>query len=77
MLSTTDVHVYTVNFAGTVDEDFLVSFCPEGTVTTAVNQRTTLTNLRADQSGVIGVIRRLHNLGLTLLELRISDTNLD
>jgi hypothetical protein len=40
----------------------------------AVDPHTTLTNLRADQSGIIGVIRRLHNLGCTLLELRISDT---
>jgi len=69
MFSATDVHVYTLTFAGVLDDDFLTSFCPEGTVATAVDQHTTLTNLRADQSGVIGVIRRLHNLGCTLLYL--------
>lgn len=72
MLSATDVHIYTLTFAGVLDDDFLVSFCPEGTVATAVDQHTTLTNLRADQSGVIGVIRRLHNLGCTLLYLSID-----
>jgi hypothetical protein len=76
MLSTTDIHDYTLVIAGAVDDDFLVSFCPEGTVATAVNHHTTLTNLRADQSGIIGVIRRLHNLGCTLLALRVADTDL-
>jgi hypothetical protein len=77
MFSTTAVHTYTLTFAGAVDEEFLASFCPEGTAATAVNHHITLTNLRADQSGIIGVIRRLHNLGCTLLELRISDTHWD
>lgn len=76
MISTTDAHVYTLTFAGAVDGDFLASFCPEGTVATAVNHHITLTNLRADQSGIIGVIRRLHNLGCTLLALRVADTDL-
>lgn len=68
-LSATDVYTYTLTFAGAVDEDFLASFCPEGTTATAVDHRTTLTHLRTDQAGVIGVIRRLHNLGCTLLYL--------
>jgi hypothetical protein len=74
MFSTSDVHAYILSFAGVMEDDFLASFCPEGTVATVVDDHTTLTNLRADQSGIIGVIRRLHNLGCTLLELRISDT---
>jgi len=69
MFSATDVHTYTLTFAGVLDDDFLTSFCPEGTVATAVDQHTTLTNLCTDQSGIIGVIRRLHNLGCTLISL--------
>lgn len=69
MLPDTDMYIYTLSFTGVLDEDFLASFCPEGTVATAVAHRTTLTNLRADQAGVIGVIRRLHNLGCTLVYL--------
>lgn len=61
--------LHTLIVAGALEDDFLTSFCPEGTAATAVNQRTTLTNLRADQSGIIGVIRRLHNLGCILLFL--------
>jgi hypothetical protein len=76
MFSTTDIHDYTLIVAGEMDDDFLASFCPEGTVATAGNHHTTLTNLRADQSGIIGVIRRLHNLGCTLLALRVADTDL-
>ncbi len=73
MLTTTAVHTYTLTFAGAVDDDFLASFCPEGTVATAVGHHTTLTHLRTDQAGLIGVIRRLHNLSCTLLELQLSD----
>jgi hypothetical protein len=53
-----------------VDDDFITSYCPEGTTLTASGGgMATLDHLRTDQSGIIGVIRQLHNLGCVILQL--------
>ena len=76
MASTSDTRMYTLKFSGALDDDFLASFCPAGTTLTVNKDSVTLANLRTDQSGIIGVIRHLHNLGCVVLEMT-SNPNQD
>jgi len=52
-----------------LDDDFLSSYCPEGTTLTTANGMAVLDHIRTDQSGIIGLIRHLHNLGCVILEI--------
>ncbi|MFP4344413.1 MAG: hypothetical protein ACLFU8_06965 [Anaerolineales bacterium] len=60
---------YQIRLQGQLDEGFVASFCPEGTCLTREGDTTLLTNIVTDQSGIMGLIRHLHNLGCTLLML--------
>jgi hypothetical protein len=64
-----DNRSYTLTFSGTLDDDFLASYCPEGTTLTTANGTAILDDIRTDQSGIIGVIRHLHNLGCVILQV--------
>jgi hypothetical protein len=77
MTFASDICSYTLQFSGTLDDDFLASFCPAGTTLTFHADITTLANLRTDQSGIIGIIRRLHNLGCILLALETEQESYD
>jgi hypothetical protein len=64
-----NLRCYTLKLSGTLEEEFAASYCPDGTVLLRENGTTTLYNIRNDQSGIIGLIRHLHNLGCTILSL--------
>jgi hypothetical protein len=60
---------YQIKLRGYLDEDFAAAYCPPGTQISTENEVTTLGNLQTDQSGIIGLLRHLHGLGCTILEL--------
>lgn len=61
--------IYRLQIKGQLDDDFLPSYCPPGTRLQRQGELTILANLHTDQSGILGLVRRLHNLGCTLLEM--------
>ncbi len=65
----TALHCYQLKLAGSLDEEFVRSFCPPGLTLDHEGDMTILSNILTDQSGVIGLIRRLHNLGCTILAM--------
>ena len=67
-----DMRVYQIRLSGLMDEDFVHAFCPAGTLRTDEGETTLLANIRTDQSGIIGLIRSLHNLGCTILAVTTS-----
>jgi len=52
-----------------VDEEFVAAYCPPGTVLICDGDTSRLTEIRADQAGIVGLLRHLHNLGCTILAL--------
>lgn len=60
---------YRIGIAGQLDDEFVVAFCPAGTEARREHDRTVLERVETDQSGIIGLIRALHNLGCTILYL--------
>jgi hypothetical protein len=72
MAPASDARAYTLQISGTLDADFLASFCPPGTTMTFQEERVILSNLRTDQAGILGIIRSLHNLGCILLSLSVQ-----
>lgn len=76
MTTASDAHVYTLHFSGAPEDEFLGDYCPAGTTLTLGENTFSLSNLCADQAGILGIIRRLHNKGCILLELEISDGEL-
>ncbi len=72
MTTTYETHSYTLRFNGLSDDSFLGDYCPAGTTLTVGENTFTLSNLRADQAGLLGVIRSLHNLGCTLISLSVE-----
>jgi hypothetical protein len=69
MTPVSDTHRYTLRISGTLDADFLASYCPAGATMTFHDDHITLADLLTDQSGIIGIIRQLHNFGSILLAL--------
>ena len=69
MSAISDTRSYTITFSGALDADFLASYCPAGTTLSAANGIVNLDQFRTDQSGIIGLIRQLHNLGCVILEI--------
>ncbi|HRJ40304.1 MAG: hypothetical protein KJZ86_27215 [Caldilineaceae bacterium] len=64
-----EMHYYQMRIAGRLDDEFVTSFCPAGTEATWDADGTRLERIETDQSGIIGLIRSLHNLGCTILYL--------
>jgi len=64
-----DLRLYQLRVRGHLDEEFVASFCPPGTTLTHEDGTTLLANIQTDQSGVVGLVRHLHNLGCTLIAL--------
>jgi len=69
MTSASDTRFYILRISGTLDADFMASICPAGATMTVMDEHIILTNLRTDQSGIIGIIRQLHNFGCILQSL--------
>ena len=67
-----DQRIYRLGLACQLDEEFVSAYCPAGTERRNEDETTLLENIETDQSGIIGLIRTLHNLGCTILFLATS-----
>jgi hypothetical protein len=70
MAANFETRSYTIKLSGESEDDFLASFCPAGTTLEHQEGNTLLSNICTDQSGILGLIRYLHNMGYTILELK-------
>ena len=75
MTPASDTRYYTLRISGTLDADFLASYCPIGATMTVKGNHITLANLLNDQAGILGIIRQLHNFGCVLLSLSVEKEN--
>ena len=64
-----DQQVYRITLRGLIDEEFVEAYCPPETVLACEGSAATLSNIHADQSAIVGLVRHLHNLGCTILAL--------
>lgn len=64
---------YRIIIKGVMDEDFLQNYCSPGFILSHQHGRTTLSNLQTDQTGMLGLIRQLHNLGVTVLLVELQN----
>lgn len=65
---------YRITIQGRVDADWLNSFdsgMKISLVQAALEEEITMLDVVTDQSGIVGLVRRLHGLGLTILELQV------
>jgi len=65
---------YRIEVQGRVDVDWLQSFDSSAEVIvdeSKITENTTVLNVHTDQSGIVGLVRRLHGLGMTILQLQI------
>jgi len=65
---------YQIEVRGRVDVKWLQSF--DGSAEISVDEsgqmeNTTVLNVHTDQSGIVGLMRRLHGLGMAILQLQI------
>jgi len=65
---------YRIELRGRVDVDWLQSFDSSAEVSvdeTRQMEEITVLDVHTDQSGIVGLVRRLHGLGMTILQLQI------
>jgi len=65
---------YRIELQGALDVDWLQSFDCSAEITVAeTRQKEDITALKVhtDQAGMVGLVRRLHGLGMTILQLQI------
>ena len=65
---------YQVEVQGRVDVEWLQSFdSPVEILADEIRQMEDITvlDVRTDQAGVVGLVRRLHGLGMTILQIQI------
>ena len=67
-----DKHCYQIRFIGAIEDDFILSYCPSATMVEHQDKATLLSNILTDQSGIVGLIRHLHNVGCTILDFSIE-----
>jgi hypothetical protein len=65
---------YQIEVKGRVDVEWLQSF--DGSAEISVDEagqmeEITVLNVHTDQSGIVGLVRRLHGLGMTIQQLQI------
>ena len=70
------IRTYTLTLHGELDTDFASTFCPPETTLACDGKTLTLTKLRLDQSGLIGLLRQLHNFGCVILALESKQESL-
>jgi hypothetical protein len=63
------IRTYTLTLHGELDADFASTFCPPETTFACNGKILRLANLHLDQSGLIGLLRQLHNFGCVILAL--------
>lgn len=61
--------VYRITLQGPIDEAFVEAYCPPETVLACKGGTATLSNIHADPSAIVGLVRQLHNLGYTILAM--------
>jgi hypothetical protein len=65
---------YRIELQGHIDLDWLQSFDSSAEIivdeTNQMGEFTVL-NVHTDQAGIVGLVRRLHGLGITILQLQI------
>ena len=65
---------YRIEVRGRVDVDWLQSFDSSAEIRvdeTKQKEDITVLTMHTDQSGMVGLVRRLHGLGMTILQLQI------
>ena len=65
---------YYIEVKGRVDVDWLQSFDSSAEIIvdeTRQMEDITVLNVNTDQSGIVGLVRRLHSLGMTILQVQI------
>ena len=65
---------YRIELQGRVDVDWLQSFDGSAEIIVAETRQMediTVLNVNTDQSGIVGLVRRLHGLGITILQLQV------
>lgn len=70
------IRIYTLTLHGELDADFASTFCPPETTFVRDGKILRLANLRLDQSGLIGLLRQLHNLGCVIFALESEQETL-
>lgn len=70
-----DVRTYKIHFHGQVEEEDINTTSPVRLTIEHIDETSTSATLRADQSGMIGLIRHLHGLGLVLLSISCGIEN--
>jgi hypothetical protein len=68
-MSPDELRTYSLKLCGSLDDDFISAYFPAGTCLTQRDECSRLENLQTDQSGIIGLLRQLHNLGCVILEM--------
>jgi hypothetical protein len=64
---------YRIEVRGRVNLDWLQSFAEGAQVLSAEagpGEEVTVLNVQVDQPGVVGLVRRLHGLGMTILQVQ-------
>ncbi|MCS6887932.1 hypothetical protein [Chloroflexus sp.] len=64
-----DRQLYCLTLRGRIDEEFVMTCCPPGTLLSYTNDTSRLAPIRTDQAGLLGLLRHLHNLGYVILAL--------
>jgi hypothetical protein len=72
-----DCCTYTIEIRGQTEESDLNSSSPVRLTIERVAEDRTVLSARTDQSGLIGAIRRLHDLGLVILSVVCAEENGD
>jgi len=65
---------YRIEVRGRVDVEWLQSFDSSAEINVDETRQMddiTVLNMHTDQSGMVGLVRRLHGLGMTILQLQI------
>jgi hypothetical protein len=65
---------YRIEVRGRVDVDWLQSFDSSAEISvdeTRQMEEITVLNVHTDQSGIVGLVRRLHGLGMTIQQVQI------
>ena len=71
-----ETRTFTLTIHGELDADFTSTFCPPETTLACDGKTIMLANLRLDQSGLIGLLRQLHNFGCVILSLESKQESL-
>lgn len=69
------IHEYQIKVQGTIDRNIFNASSPLQVQVKKMDEISTLMTIRADQSGVVGLIRHLHHQGFVLLSFSLDQDN--